>query len=201
MGCWHCKDTDHTRSGGRDGKGKKCPEFAELLKKANPGIVDVLLLMKLPTSYMGAHEKALIAAGGKPRRLNMLDDADISDSESDFEEPITPGRHGSIRMLTSQTPLVTTIDEPPTPVTIGAQHLCRPVPSTSTRNAFQALAEDHHELDDETIAALTGWATVSYRKPGRGTKTIPAPRSPDVLHQFTMRSEQDLDVLLRAHPH
>ena len=40
VGCWHCKDPDHTRSGGRDGKGKKCPEFADILKKANPGIVD-----------------------------------------------------------------------------------------------------------------------------------------------------------------
>ena len=157
-----------------DGKGKKCPEFADILKKASPGIVD-RKKMKLPASYMGAYEKALVAAGGKPRRLNMLDDADISDSESDFEEPITPGRHGSIRMLTTQTPLVTTIDEPPTPVTIGAQHMCRPVPSTSTQNVFQTLAEDHHELDGETIAALNGLAKVSYRKPDRGTKLAPAP--------------------------
>ena len=93
---------------------------------------------------MGAYEKDLIAAGGKPRRLNMLDDADVSDSESDFEEPITPGRNGRIQMLKTQQPPVTTIDEPPTPVTIDAQHLCRPVASTSTCNAFQTLAENHH---------------------------------------------------------
>ena len=123
---------------------------------------------------MGVYEKALIAAEGKPRRLNMLDDADISDSESDFGEPNTPGRHGSIRMLTTQTPLVTTMNLPPTPMTIGAQHLYRPVPSTSTRNTFEALAEGHHELDDETIAALKGWAKVSYRNSDR-TKLTPAP--------------------------
>ena len=47
--------------------------------------------MKLPAGYQGAYEKALIAAGGKPRRLNMLEDEDIDDSdlESDFGSPVT----------------------------------------------------------------------------------------------------------------
>ena len=75
------------------------------------------------------------------------------------------------------------------------------MPSTSTRNAFQALAEDHQELDDETIAALNGKAKVSHRKPDCGTKLTPAPRYPDVFDQFTVRSEEDLDDLLCAHPH
>ena len=138
--------------------GRKCPEFAELLKKANPGIVD-RKKMKLPASYQGAYERALIAAGGKPRRLDMLDDADVSDSDSNLKDPITPGRPGRIQMLKTQPPSVTPIDEPPTPVPIGAQHLCLPVPSISTRNTFQALANEHQELDDETITALNGWAT------------------------------------------
>ena len=97
-------------------------------------------------------------------------------------------------------PLVTLIDEPPTPMTIGAQHLCRPVPSTSTRNAFQALADDHHELDDETITTLNGWATCVHRKTARNAKAVVAPRSPDIFDQFTMRSENGLNVLLRKHP-
>ena len=61
VGSWHCKDPDHTRSGGRDGNGKKCPKFADILKKANPGIVD-RKEMTLPASCLGAYEKALLAA-------------------------------------------------------------------------------------------------------------------------------------------
>ena len=76
--------------------------------------------MKLPESYQGAYERALIAAESKPRRLDILDDTDVSDCESDFEEPITPRRPGRIQMLKTQPPSVTPIDEPPTPVTIGA---------------------------------------------------------------------------------
>ena len=100
-GCWHCGSTGHTRSNGRDGKGAKCPGFTEVTKKANPGVTD-RKKMKLPAAYQGAYEKTLIAAGGKPRRLNMLDDEDLddSDSESDFDTPITPR---SIRALTAQT--------------------------------------------------------------------------------------------------
>ena len=69
---------------------------------------------------MGAYEKALIAAGGKPRRLNMSDNANVSDSKLDFEDPITAGRNGRIPILKTQPPPVTPIDEPSTPVTIGA---------------------------------------------------------------------------------
>ena len=47
--------------------------------------------MKLPAGYMGAYEKALIKAGGKPRRANQLDDEDYDSDESDFETPITMG--------------------------------------------------------------------------------------------------------------
>ena len=93
-GCWHCKGKDHTRSGGRDGKGAKCPGFAKLMKDANPGITE-RRKMKLPTGYMGAYEKALIAAGGKPRRVNALDgalsDEDYDSEESDFNVPTYMG--------------------------------------------------------------------------------------------------------------
>ena len=140
-----------------------------LLKKANPGIVH-RKTMKLPASYLGAYGRALIAAGSKPRRLNTVDDAGVSDSEPDVEDPITPGSQGRIQMLKTRSPSVTPIDEPHTSMTIGAQHLCRPVPSTSTRNAFQAFADNHHELDDETITALNGWATCVYCKTARNTK-------------------------------
>ena len=101
-GCWHCKSPDPSRSGGRDGKGAKCLVFAKLLKEAIPGVTECKK-MKLPAGYQGAYEKALIAAGGKPRRLNMLEDEDVdgSDSESDFESPFTPGM---IRGPTSSKP-------------------------------------------------------------------------------------------------
>ena len=64
---------DHSRSGGRDGKGAKCPIFAKLLKDGNPGVTE-RKKMKVPAGYQGAYEKALISAGGKPRRLNYLED-------------------------------------------------------------------------------------------------------------------------------
>ena len=90
IGCWHCKSPDHSRSGGRDGKGQKCPLFAKLLKDANPGVTD-RKKMRLPTGYMGAYEKALVAAGGKPRRINSLGDCDDGSEEEDFNTPIVPG--------------------------------------------------------------------------------------------------------------
>ena len=90
IGCWHCKSPDHSRSGGRDGKGAKCPLFAKLLRDSNPGVTD-RKKMKLPANYQGAYEKALIAAGGKPRRINALDGDDHESDEEDFNEPITPG--------------------------------------------------------------------------------------------------------------
>ena len=93
-GCWHCGATDHTRSGGRDGKGKKCPLFDKLLKDANPGVTN-RRQMKLPAGYQGKYEKALIAAGGKPRRINRLEGSDTGDftdeEESDFEDAVIPG--------------------------------------------------------------------------------------------------------------
>ena len=51
--------------------------------------------MKLPATYKGAYEKALTAAGGKPRRLNKFDDEDIdnSDSETGFDTPYRPRLH------------------------------------------------------------------------------------------------------------
>ena len=58
----------------------------------------------------------------------------------------------------------------------------------------------HHVLDDKAIADLSGWAKVNYFKPARGTKATPTPRSPDVFDQFTVRSEKDLNDLLRKHP-
>ena len=41
---------------------------------------------------------------------------------------------------------------------------------------------------------------MTYRNQIHSTKATPTPRFPDVVDQFTMRSEQDLDFLLRAHP-
>ena len=60
-GCWHCGSTEHTRSGGRDGKCAKCRGFTGVMKKANPGVTD-RKKMKLPATYQGAYEKAPIAA-------------------------------------------------------------------------------------------------------------------------------------------
>lgn len=61
-GCWHCGSEDHARSGGRDGKGKKCNEFARLMSEANKGIAD-RKEWKLPTGYKGAYEKTKQKAG------------------------------------------------------------------------------------------------------------------------------------------
>ena len=103
------------------------------MRKANPGITD-RKKMKLPATDHGAYEIALIAAGGKPRQLNMLDDEDLddSDSESDFDTPITPG---SIRALTTQTMTYDISDEPTPLMSVTRQ-------PTITKKTFKALAED-----------------------------------------------------------
>ena len=157
-----------TRSGGRDDKGVKCPGFTEIMRKVNPCITD-RKKMKLPATYQGACEKELIAAGGRPRRLNMLDDEDLddSDSESDFDTPITPG---SIRALTTQT-LTYDISDEPTPLMSVTRQ------PTITKNSFKALAEDDDtELDGEALDALNGWAHKVNRSSERLSKLARAPQ-------------------------
>ena len=152
--------------------------------------------MKLPAGYQGAYEKALIAAGGKPRRLNMLEDEDIddSDSESDFESPITPGK---IRALTSSKPTHDFSDEP-TPIMsvmmLEGQRRHQSIPLA--KNTFEALADDDNPLDSTDIDALNGWAhRVSVK-----TKKLPKSRPLDVFDRITIRSEDELDAVMQQHP-
>ena len=103
--------------------------------------------MQLPTRYQGAYEKALIAAGGKPRRLNGLEDEDVdgSDTESDFESPVTPGM---IRALTSSKPTHDFSDAPTRIMLVMIlEGQRRHQPITVAKNTFEALADDDDTLD------------------------------------------------------
>ena len=220
-GCWHCKGTDHTRTGGRDGKGKRCPEFDKLLKAANPGVSD-RKKMKLPAGYMGAYEKALIAAGGKPRRLNFLDDED-HDTEEDFDEAVDCGG-GTCRAIICEgdsdsdddfeigggrvcalgdTKVQAVSDEPqPTPPVATASADARIL----AKNAFAAIAEDDgsHTLDPAMMAALNGFAHKVSRKTNRNSKPVvvpkPAPTKLSLFDKITVRNEEELNQLLKDHP-
>ena len=66
-GCWHCKDTSHSR--------RQCPDFKALLK-ANGG--------KLPEGYEGAYEKWCKKNGKRVAAILDLDGE--SDDESDWSE-------------------------------------------------------------------------------------------------------------------
>ena len=171
-GCWHCGDEDHTRSGGRDGKGKKCPLFAKYLQDHNKGVTD-RKKMKLPSTYQGKYEKALIAAGGQPRRLSMLADENSmdSDDESDFESPLGVGKVYALR------------NEPAT--------LTIPTP---TKNSFAALAST--DLEQEAIVELSHWA----HKVNKISKPSPKTKKLDTFDRITIKDEIDLEQVMADHP-
>ena len=270
-GCWHCGAKDHSRTGGRDGKGKKCPIFAKLLSDANPGVTD-RKKMKLPVGYEGKYEKALKAAGIPTKKIQMLDDEDFDDSDSD-DEPHEPDRVCALRQ---SKPTSALDDEFPLPdgpwPCANRRHSCCPktvsfsntwctcseacqcgegqwvqeqrqileqhgmsdVPllgrpakdviamaqsapnakdvinmskappraQTETKNRYASLADDSTFLDDDTIKALNGWATVVNKKPKKTGKKVPLPPSKplDVFETCVVRNEQQLDELLRRNP-
>ena len=55
--------------------------------------------MKLPQGYKGAYEKAREAAGlkNRDRRVNMLEDEDFDDTDSDSDIEAVPGRMCALR--------------------------------------------------------------------------------------------------------
>ena len=175
VGCWHCGDEDHTRSGGRDGKGKKCPLFAKYLQDHNKGVTD-RKKMKLPSTYQGKYEKALIAAGGTPRRLSMLTDENNmdSDDESDFGAPLGAGR---VFALNAQS------DEP----------AARTLVPTPVSNSFAALASE--DLEQEAIVELSQWAhkVNKISKPSPKTKV-------DVFDRISIHNEAELRQVMSDHP-
>ena len=181
-GCWHCGAADHTRSGGRDGKGPKCAAFSKLLAAHNPGVND-RKLMKIPPGYEGAYEKAKKAAGLEPRRrVNALDDEGIedSDSESDFDSPLVPARMCALTCARSM------------PIAASA-------PVTPTSNSFDALSDNEHTaLSDEAIEDLNNWAHKVSRKSAKAPKAKNTAR-PDIFQPFTIRSEDELDQFLATH--
>ena len=182
-GCWHCgkEEPRHNRS--------TCPLFEAVLKKANPGISD-RKQMKLPEGYKGAYERAREAAGltNKKKRVNMLDDEDQEDSDSDFENDFPlPGRLCALRDVPSyKDALIGPIAKPVTePVT--------------DKNRFQALAEEDVEgLPQDTIDNLNGWAVKVNRKSERLQKKS---RKQADTEEFTIHSERALDELLSRYPH
>ena len=174
-GCWHCGDEGHSRSGGRDGKGKKCPLFAKYLQENNKGVTD-RKKMKLPSTYQGKYEKALIAAGGTPRRLSMLTDENNvdSDDESDFGSPLGAGRCFA---------LIAQSDEP-------TAHAPTPTPVS---NSFAALASE--DLEQEAIVELSQWAhkVNKISKPSPKTKV-------DVFDRISIHNEAELKQVMSDHP-
>ena len=193
-GCWHCgkEEPKHNR--------QNCPLFEAILKRANPGVSD-RKLMKLPDGYKGAYEKAREAAGltNKKKRLNMLDDEDVDDSDSDFEnESPLPGRLCALRTSQIEVP-------PPQPHPEARQpRSYRDVlagPATD-KSRFQALAqEDVGSLDQHDVDSLNGWSVKVSRKASRQSKPIEVPRMKSESETFTIQSERALDELLSRYPH
>ena len=107
-GCWHCSkegEPKHSR--------QNCPEFVPLLEAANPGVDEQQ--NEVASGYMGACEKARKAAGLKPkeqRRLNMLDDEECDDSDTDSEVEQVPGKMCALRETAFATPPPTPHQEP-----------------------------------------------------------------------------------------
>ena len=220
-GCWHCGAEDHPRSGGKDGKGKKCLEFSKLLERHNPGVKE-RKLMKLPEGYKGAYEKAQEAAGIKPKkRLNMLGDEDVEDSESDFESPVIPGRMCALRgrgeramesalkqaedfpddwpALNKTRIARDEIDPDRPPPTHWSKYAaaCKPPEAIQVDNSYAALAEEELTLSADEISHLNGWASKVSKKSRSTGKTVVVPKPAD---HVVIKSEKELDALLSKRP-
>ena len=148
------------------GKARSARSSPSTFKTTTKGISD-RKKMKLPSNYQGAYEKALIAAGGTPRRINVLTDENHldSDSESDFEAPL---RHGRVFAL---------YDEP------------TPRPPTPTQNSFAALASN--DMEPEAIGELSEWTHKVDQTP-LPTVGSGKPKGLDVFDRITIRNEEEL---------
>ena len=74
----------------------------------------------------------------------------------------------------------------------------------ASRTYADIVSQNECAIDDETINALNGWATVVNRK-SRGKKnrlppTAPSPKLPDVFEKVTLQTEKDLDRMIQCHP-
>ena len=194
-GCWHCgKDTEPRRNR------QNCPLFEAILKRANPGVTD-RKQMKLPDGYKGAYEKAREAAGltNKKKRLNMLDDEDVDDSDSDFEnDSPLPGRLCALRTSTVEMPPPQPHPEPRQPRSYK-DVLASPA---TDKSRFQALAQEGVEsMPQHMVDDLNGWAVKVSRRAAKQQKPINEPRKTSESETFTIHSERALDELLSRYPH
>ena len=187
-GCWHCgkEEPKHSR--------KECPDFLRVLKAANPGISD-RSKMKLPQGYKGAYEKAREAAGlkNRDRRVNMLEDEDFDDTDSDSDIEAVPGRMCALRG----------VPPPPTPhpePRRGREPLSYlDAARMSSKAEFCALANQEDDyLSQDNINSRNDWNVKVSRKSERAKKV--EPRRPKLLESFTVKTEQQLDQLLSRHP-
>ena len=203
-GCWHCakEEAGHSR--------RNCPLFLEVLKRANPGVTE-RKLMKLPPGYKGAYEKAKEAAGHKPKsKIAMLDDLDDSDSDFDHENELP----AHLKSLAIRSQLCCGLTRPIREVYLGAEPLCndaarfppltkvQPSPPTfAGPNKFSALSETDAPNDEaeanQVVEELSSWATTTKMSSKKAQRL---PKSIDIFDQFTVRSERDLDLVLKNHP-
>ena len=193
-GCWHCgkEEPKHNRP--------NCLLFVSMLKRANPGVSD-RKQMKLPDGYKGAYEKAREAAGitNKKKRLNMLDDEDVDDSGSDFEnDSPPPGRLCALRNSPVETPPPQPHPEPRQPRSYK-DVLAGPA---TDKSRFQALAQEGVEsMPQRMVDDLNGWAVKVSRRAAKQQKPINEPRKKSESETFTIQSERALDELLSRYPH
>ena len=215
IGCWHCKSDKHSR--------RNCPEFLDILKKANPGVVK-REDMKLPANYEGAYEKARKAAGlSVKKRVNMLGEDEFHDSDSEDEGPAIFGRLcalGCPDMNNFNSPIPQAMNDEelsalnvrrmqedeidpdrPMPTNWSQLHEAPPASIPSTKNRYSALSSTTTTEDDVTgDEEIEGWSVKVSRTNAKKQKRDLQGRHLDVFDQVTIRNERDLEKLLARNP-
>ena len=192
-GCWHCAADDHSRG--------SCEKFLKELQKANPGVTE-RKLMKLPANYKGAYEIAREKAGLKPRnkRVAALEDEDF-DSDSDFEnENQLPAHLCGLGMERSSHTIYLGGNPDPTPLVASTMSAPPTPPSFHHPNKFAPL-DSEDAINDMADELNNNFAHVVRRQKSKTSKPTIVPKKIDVLDSVTVRSENDLDKLLKKHPY